>query len=79
MRKRRHPMSGTLYEDIGEGRVLVTRNGLSGTFSCDGRWLEGEVTQADFHMLVWVGGRELPTEAGVKQRGGKMMPEMVHD
>ena len=72
-------MSGTIYEDLGDGHVKVTRNGLSGTFQADGRWLEGDVTQADFHMLVWVGGPELPAYANVTQRGIRVNPEMVHD
>jgi hypothetical protein len=64
MLKLRHAMSGTLYEDLGDGRVRVTRkDGQTGVFHADGQWIEGDVTQADLHMLVWVGGRKLPREA----------------
>ncbi len=73
MRKKRHPLSGAIYEDLGEGRVRVSRNGASGLFHAEGRWLEGDITQADLEMLVWVGGRELP------QRRASATPEMVRD
>lgn len=82
MRKKRHPLSGAIYEDLGNGLVRVTKNGQTGTFHADGRWVEGELTFADLHMLVWVGGRELPPGANVNQRGlrmGRAIREMVHD
>lgn len=69
MRKKRHAMSGTIYEEVGDGLVQVlNRDGRFGVFHCDGRWVEGEVTQADLHMLVWVGGPNLPPGANVNQR-----------
>lgn len=76
MRRKRHPLSGTLYEEIGEGLVRVTRNNASGVFRCDGRWLEGDVTQADLHMLVWVGA---PNISGDRGPGSRREPEAVRD
>lgn len=61
MRKRREALSGDLYEEIEPGKVKVTsEDGTWGVFRPDGEWLEGERTQADLHMLVWVGGQNLP-------------------
>jgi hypothetical protein len=76
MRKKQHPLSGTIYEDLGDGLVRVTRGEASGVFKTGGQWVEGDITQADLHMLVWVGGRELPPGANFNQRVGR---EIVHD
>lgn len=75
MRKKRHPLSGAIYEDLGDGRVRVEKHGVVGVFSAaTRRWLEGELTYADPHMIGWVGGRDLP------RRGGRSHePEAVHD
>jgi hypothetical protein len=79
MRKKRHPLSGAIYEDLGDGRVRVEKNGAVGIFRCDGAWLEGDLTYADPHLLLWVGGKELPRGANVNQRGLRMSRELVHD
>ena len=63
MRRLRHALSGTLYEAIGDGRVRVTRGDNTGLFQWTGEWVEGDLTQADLHMLVHVGGPELPEGA----------------
>jgi hypothetical protein len=75
VRKKRHPLSGAIYEDLGDGRVRVVKHGVAGVFAADGgRWLEGELTHADPHMIGWVGGRELPSR-GLRSRER----EAVHD
>lgn len=79
MRKKVHPLSGAIYEELGDGRVRVDKHGVSGVFRWDGTWLEGELTFADPHMLIWVGGRGLPPGANVGQRGVQPAREMVHD
>lgn len=79
MRRKQHPMSGTIYEDLGDGLVKVTKGSESGVFQCDGRWVEGAVTQADLHMLVWVGGPNLPPRANVSQRRMAVTREFVRD
>lgn len=59
--KWRHPMSGHLYERIEENRVMVTNlDGQDSFFDADGNWLEGNQTQADPHLCMWVGGPNLP-------------------
>ena len=61
MRKKHEALSGDLYEEIEPGKVKVTsEDGAWGIFTPSGDWLEGERTQADLHMLVWVGGQNLP-------------------
>lgn len=78
MRKKQHPLSGAIYEDLGDGLVRVDKHGSVGIFRANGTWVEGDLTFADPHMLVWVGGRPLPPNANVNQRGlGKR--EVVRD
>ncbi len=53
----RHPFSGALHERDGEGNVLVTAtDGTWGRFTKRGRWLEGELREADPHLCGWVAG-----------------------
>ena len=49
MRREPHPLSGTYYEHLGDGKVKVQKEGSNayGIFDYKGEWLEGEVTQAD--------------------------------
>ncbi|WP_160289741.1 aromatic ring-hydroxylating oxygenase subunit alpha [Novosphingobium pentaromativorans] len=62
MRRLPHPITGMIYTDLGEGRVRVEdqNTGEYGIFRWDGLWLEGDMTQADLHYLVHVGGQNLP-------------------
>lgn len=54
----RHPFSRALYEQDGTGHVLVTtRDGRTGRFTPDGRWVDGEVRECDPHLCAWVAGR----------------------
>ena len=64
MRREPHPLSGTMYEDIGDGKIKVQKEGSNayGIFTWKGEWLEGEVTQADPHMLLYIGGPDLPRD-----------------
>lgn len=51
-----HPYSGALYEQDGKGNILVTRGDKSGLFKGDGRWISGELRQADPQLCNWVAG-----------------------
>jgi hypothetical protein len=51
----RHPFTGALYERDGE-TVKVTLGDRTGWFTSDGRWLSGELREADPHLCGWVGG-----------------------
>ncbi len=54
--KLRHPMNGSLYVLQDDGNVRVEHDGKSGVFNANGRWLKGEIRQADLHLVGWVGG-----------------------
>ncbi len=62
MRREPHPINGTIYEELGDGVVRVTDSAHDkwGKFKWDGTWLEGEITYADPHLLLYVGGQDLP-------------------
>ncbi|MBM4203875.1 MAG: hypothetical protein FJ194_06960 [Gammaproteobacteria bacterium] len=50
----KHPFSGALYEvDIG-GNVMVREGKIEGLFDSSGRWLSGELRQADPQLCVWI-------------------------
>ena len=64
MRREPHPLTGTIYAQLEGGRVRVQKQGSDsyGVFTWRGEWLEGDVTQADPHMLLYIGGPDLPPE-----------------
>jgi len=56
----RHPLNGWLYEDAGDGHVRVTTpKGASGLFTAKGKYLEGELKDANQHLCILVGGRKV--------------------
>jgi len=54
-----HPFSKALYEQDGEGNVRVSKDGLIGIFAIDGRYLSGEIREADPQLCGWVGGPQV--------------------
>ncbi len=50
-----HPISGTVYASCGDGDVEVTKDGVTGLFDMQGRWVSGELKVADAEMVRWVG------------------------
>ena len=56
----KHPLTGALYRSLGDGSVEVDSNGRKGVFHHDGTHLSGELRIADPHMLLWLGGPQLP-------------------
>lgn len=67
MRIEPHPISGAVYEAIGDGLVRVEdkAKGKWGVFRFDGTWIEGTLTYADPHMLIYIGGPDLPPERDI--------------
>jgi len=62
-RKYYHIPARHTFEEVGEGVVRVTdAEGRNGLFHWTGRWIEGELTQCNLHMLEWCGGPRLPPE-----------------
>jgi phenylpropionate dioxygenase-like ring-hydroxylating dioxygenase large terminal subunit len=56
----RHPLNGWIYENLGDGVVEVTTpKGVAGRFNVNGDWLEGELTDANPHLTLWVGGAQV--------------------
>ena len=56
----RHPISGAIYESVAGNRCRVTQaDGRSGLFTELGRWISGEVRDADLHFVNWVAGPQL--------------------
>ncbi len=66
----RHPLNGWIYEHVGDGVVEVrTPKGLTGKFTADAQWLEGELKDANPHMCLWAGGYQLqPGSAPARAR-----------
>ncbi|MDB5714836.1 MAG: hypothetical protein JWO15_2233 [Sphingomonadales bacterium] len=61
-RKYKICVSEEVYEELDGGLVRVTaRDGRTGTFRCDGRWLEGDLREANLNMLIFCGGPNVPT------------------
>ena len=53
----RHPYTGVLYEPAAEGLVQVTAtDGRTGRFRPDGRWVDGDLRDADPQLCGWIGG-----------------------
>jgi hypothetical protein len=61
MRRRRHPLSGAIYDVGADGLVRVDLNGKQGVFTASGTWVRGELHQADPHLCGWLAGPQLPT------------------
>ena len=62
-RKYRYIPAKQTFEELPDGRVRVTADdGRWGIFRWNGPWIEGELTQANVHMLVWCGGPDTPAE-----------------
>lgn len=62
----RHARSGAVYTLLADGNVEVENNGAKGIFTSQGRYVSGEIRQADPHLILWMAGPQLPTEAQVR-------------
>ncbi len=56
MHKRRHPLSGALYDVRDDGLLLVDDHGITGVFTEEGDWVAGELRHADAHLCGWLAG-----------------------
>ena len=57
LRKYRYEAFKQIFEQQEDGTVVVTcDDGRIGRFHVDGRYIEGDLTQANIHMLIWTGG-----------------------
>ena len=62
----KHPSSGAVYTLREDGNVDVENNGVCGTFTSGGRYLSGDIKQADPHFILWLAGPQLPIAAQVR-------------
>ncbi len=51
-----HPFTKAHYEQDGNGNVRVSSKGHVGLFSPDGRYIEGDIYEADPQLCGWIGG-----------------------
>ena len=70
MAQLKHPITGAVYSALDEGTVEVDSNGLKGVFRYDGEHVSGELRFADPHMLLWLGGPQLPGGDNVRRNRG---------
>ncbi len=56
----KHPFDGSLYYLMDDGRIRITDGDREGLFHLDGRWISGDIKQADPQLCVWIGNRPLP-------------------
>lgn len=56
----RHPLSGAIYDLApDQTSILVEKDGQTGRFDVDGRWLDGSIRTADPHLCNWIGGARM--------------------
>ena len=67
MAQMKHPITGALYSALEGGTVEVDSNGLKGLFRYDGEHLSGKLRFADPHMLLWLGGPQLPEGDNIRR------------
>lgn len=61
LRKNYYVGQKQMFEELGDGTVRVTdAAGRTGVFHWDGRFIEGELTTVNTHMLRYVGGPRPP-------------------
>jgi hypothetical protein len=50
-------VSGATYEQDGMGHIIVTtKNGRAGLFASNGKWISGDLEEADPQLCGWVAG-----------------------
>ena len=54
-----HPFSRALYEQDGEGNIIVTNGDHQGLFTNQGRWISGELRECDPQLCNWVAGPQV--------------------
>lgn len=50
----KHAFTHASYELTSDGNIQVTDGDRQGLFTHDGRWISGEMREADPQMCVWV-------------------------
>ena len=56
----KHGFTGAMYRQVEVNRVeVVMPDGRRGIFDAVGRWIEGELYEADPELCLWVGGARI--------------------
>lgn len=58
----KHPFGGAVYELQADGNVLISDGDSQGLFRRDGRWISGDLREADPQMCVWISNQPPPPE-----------------
>ena len=66
----RHGFTGAVYSPAGPNRVRVEMpDGRVGVFDGVGRWIEGELYDADPEMCVWISADRIATSHRLSSQG----------
>lgn len=60
MRRRKHPLSGAIYDVREDGLVEVSLDGHVGLFTHEGDYVSGDLHHADAHLCGWLAGPQVP-------------------
>ena len=66
MPKRRHALSGALYDVGTDGNVYVEKNDRRGVFTPYGQYISGDLYSADPQLCLWLAGPQVPGGANMK-------------
>ena len=66
MPKRRHALSGALYDVGADGNVHVEKDGRRGVFTSRGQYISGDLYSADPQLCLWLAGPQVPGGANMK-------------
>jgi hypothetical protein len=64
MRRRKHPLSGAIYDVREDGLVEVSLDGHVGLFTASGEYVSGDLYHADPHLCGWLAGPQMPVGMG---------------
>ncbi|MEX1105377.1 MAG: hypothetical protein WEB78_04205 [Ilumatobacteraceae bacterium] len=74
MRRRKHPLSGAMYDVREDGLVEVSLDGHTGLFTSEGDHVEGDLRHADPHLCLWLAGPQVPAHLA---RNPKDLPSIA--
>lgn len=74
MRRRKHPLSGAIYDVREDGLVEVSLDGKVGLFTHEGELVSGDVHHADPHLCLWLAGPQVPAHVA---RNPKDLPSIA--
>ncbi len=64
----RHPFTGAIYAQDGNGNIIVTDGDRQGLFRRNGSWISGEIKECDPQLCGWVGGPQIGNHRVTEQK-----------